>query len=148
MEVTVNKTTHTLKFNFKALFNANNDLSTYDKDGNNMGDGATNLFLRLVSGDPSALVDVIKVAGGFKKLGEDDLFDTIDELTENGDKLDEVMTEMKDELKNSGFFKKSIVTQKKTMEEALPIIKAKKTEEAEQQAAAVERILKLLNENL
>lgn len=148
MEVTVNGTTKTLKFNYKALFNANNDLSTRDKDGNNMGDGATNLFVRLVSGDPSALVDVIKVAGGFTKPADDDLFDAIDELTENGDKLDEVMAEMKDELKNSGFFKKSIATQKKTMEEALPIIKAKKTEEAEQQAAAVERILKLLNENL
>lgn len=148
MEVTVNGTTKTLKFNYKALFNANNDLSTHDKDGNNMGDGATNLFVRLVSGDPSALVDVIKVAGGFVKHSDDDLFDAIDELTENGDKLDKVMADMKDELKNSGFFKKSIVTQKKTMEEALPIIKAKKTEEAEQQAAAVERILKLLNENL
>lgn len=148
MDVTVNKTTNTLKFNFKALFNANRDFSSTDQNGNNMGDGATNLFVRLVSGDPSALVDVIKAAGGFPKATDDDLFAAVDELTADGEKVDEVMAEMKDELKNSGFFKKSIVTQKKTMEEALPIIKAKKTEEAEQQAAAVERILKLLNENL
>lgn len=149
MDVTVNRTTNTLKFNFKALFNANRDFSSTDQNGNNMGDGATNLFVRLVSGDPSALVDVIKVAGGFQKLNDDDLFDAVDELTADGDKVDEVMTEMKDELKNSGFFKKSIVMQKEALETALPMLQAKEqTEEVAQQTAALDRILKLLNENL
>lgn len=149
MDVTVNKTTNTLKFNFKALFNANRDFSSTDQNGNNMGDGATNLFVRLVSGDPSALVDVIKAAGGFPKATDDDLFAAVDELTEDGDKVDEVMAEMKDELKNSGFFKKSIMMQKEGLETALPILQAKEqTEEVAQQVAALERILKLLNENL
>lgn len=149
MDVTVNKTTNTLKFNFKALFNANRDLSSTDQNGNNMGDGATNLFVRLVSGDPSALVDVIKAAGGFPKATDDDLFAAVDELTADGDKVDEVMAEMKDELKNSGFFKKSITMQKESLETALPILQAKEqTEEVAQQVAALERILKLLNENL
>lgn len=149
MDVTVNKTTNTLKFNFKALFNANRDFSSTDQNGNNMGDGATNLFVRLVSGDPSALVDVIKAAGGFPKATDDDLFAAVDELTADGDKVDEVMAEMKDELKNSGFFKKSIMMQKEGLETALPILQAKEqTEEVEQQVAALERILKLLNENL
>lgn len=149
MDVTVNKTTNTLKFNFKALFNANRDFSSTNQSGNNMGDGATNLFVRLVSGDPSSLVDVIKVAGGFPKATDDDLFAAVDELTEDGDKVDEVMAEMKDELKNSGFFKKSIMMQKEGLETALPILQAKEqTEEVAQQVAALERILKLLNENL
>lgn len=149
MEVTVNKTTNTLKFNFKALFNANRDFSSTDQNGSNMGDGATNLFVRLVSGDPSALVDVIKAAGGFPKATDDDLFAAVDELTADGEKVDEVMAEMKDELKNSGFFKKSIVMQKEGLETALPILQAKEqTEEVAQQVAALERILKLLNENL
>lgn len=149
MDVTVNKTTNTLKFNFKALFNANRDFSSTDQNGNNMGDGATNLFVRLVSGDPSALVDVIKAAGGFPKATDDDFFAAVDELTEDGEKVDEVMAEMKDELKNSGFFKKSIMMQKEGLETALPIIQAKEqTEEVAQQVAALERILKLLNENL
>lgn len=149
MDVTVNKTTNTLKFNFKALFNANRDFSSTDQNGNNMGDGATNLFVRLVSGDPSALVDVIKAAGGFPKATDDDLFAAVDELTEDGNKVDEVMAEMKDELKNSGFFKKSIMMQKEGLETALPILQAKEqTEEVAQQVAALERILKLLNENL
>lgn len=149
MDVTVNKTTNTLKFNFKALFNANRDFSSTDQNGNNMGDGATNLFVRLVSGDPSALVDVIKAAGGFPKATDDDLFAAVDELTADGEKVDEVMAEMKDELKNSGFFKKSIMMQKERLETALPILQAKEqTEEVAQQVAALERILKLLNENL
>lgn len=149
MDVTVNKTTNTLKFNFKALFNANRDFSSTDQNGNNMGDGATNLFVRLVSGDPSALVDVIKAAGGFPKATDDDLFAAVDELTADGEKVDEVMAEMKDELKNSGFFKKSIMMQKEGLETALPILQAKEqTEEVTQQVAALERILKLLNENL
>lgn len=149
MDVTVNKTTNTLKFNFKALFNANRDFSSTDQNGNNMGDGATNLFVRLVSGDPSALVDVIKAAGGFPKATDDDLFAAVDELTADGEKVDEVMAEMKDELKNSGFFKKSIMMQKEGLETALPILQAKEqTEEVAQQVAALERILKLLNENL
>ncbi len=149
MDVTVNKTTNTLKFNFKALFNANRDFSSTDQNGNNMGDGATNLFVRLVSGDPSALVDVIKTAGGFPKATDDDLFAAVDELTADGEKVDEVMAEMKDELKNSGFFKKSIMMQKEGLETALPILQAKEqTEEVAQQVAALERILKLLNENL
>ena len=149
MDVTVNKTTNTLKFNFKALFNANRDFSSTDQNGNNMGDGATNLFVRLVSGDPSALVDVIKATGGFPKATDDDLFAAVDELTADGEKVDEVMAEMKDELKNSGFFKKSIMMQKEGLETALPILQAKEqTEEVAQQVAALERILKLLNENL
>lgn len=149
MDVTVNKTTNILKFNFKALFNANRDFSSTDQNGNNMGDGATNLFVRLVSGDPSALVDVIKAAGGFPKATDDDLFAAVDELTADGEKVDEVMAEMKDELKNSGFFKKSIMMQKEGLETALPILQAKEqTEEVAQQVAALERILKLLNENL
>lgn len=149
MDVTVNKTTNTLKFNFKALFNANRDFSSTDQNGNNMGDGATNLFVRLVSGDPSALVDVIKAAGGFPKATDDDLFAAVDELTADGEKVDEVMAEMKDELKNSGFFKKSIMMQKEGLETALPILQAKEqTEEVAQQVAALERILKLLNENI
>ena len=149
MDVTVNKTTNTLKFNFKALFNANRVFSSTDQNGNNMGDGATNLFVRLVSGDPSALVDVIKAAGGFPKATDDDLFAVVDELTADGEKVDEVMAEMKDELKNSGFFKKSIMMQKEGLETALLILQAKEqTEEVAQQVAALERILKLLNENL
>lgn len=149
MEVTIGKTTSALKFNFKALFNANRDFSNTDDKGNNLGDGATNLFTRILMGDTSVIVDIIKVAGNVGKASEDDIFAAVDEITEDGEKIDETLNELKDELKNSGFFKKSIITQKENIEEALPALKKKEqTEEIKQQVAAVERILKLLNENL
>lgn len=149
MEVTIGKTTSALKFNFKALFNANRDFSNTDDKGNNLGDGATNLFTRILMGDTSVIVDIIKVAGNVGKTSEDDIFAAVDEITEDGEKIDETLNELKDELKNSGFFKKSIITQKENIEEALPALKKKEqTEEIKQQVAAVERILKLLNENL
>lgn len=149
MEVTIGKTTSALKFNFKALFNANRDFSNTDDKGNNLGDGATNLFTRILMGDTSVIVDIIKVAGNVGKASEDDIFAAVDEITEDGEKIDETLNELKDELKNSGFFKKSIITQKENIEEALPALKKKEqTEETKQQVAAVERILKLLNENL
>jgi len=149
MEVTIGKNTSVLKFNFKALFKANRDFSNTDDKGNNLGDGATNLFTRLLMDDTSVIVDIIKVAGNIGKVSEDDIFAAVDEITEDGEKIDETLNELKDELKNSGFFKKSIITQKENIEEALPALKKKEqTEEVKQQVATVERILKLLNDNL
>lgn len=149
MEVTIKGTTKTLKFNFKALFNANEKYSTHDADGNNLGDGATNLFTRILSGDTAVIVDIIKVAGGFGKVSDDDLFTSIDELTQDGEKIDDVLAELKDELKNSGFFVKSIKAQKEALERALPILEKKAdTDEKEQQVESVKRIQKLLNDNL
>ena len=149
MEVTVGKKTDTLKFNYKALFNANKDYSTYDANNNNMGDGATNLFTRILTGDTAVIIDIIKVAGGFGKISDDDLFGVIDEITEDGAKIDEVLAELKDELKNSGFFLKDINVQKKALEETLSILEKKtKTEENEQQMESIKRIQKLLNDNL
>lgn len=149
MEVTVNKTTNTLKFNFKALFNANEQYSSYDENGNNLGDGATNLFTRILSDDTSVIADIIKVAGGFGKVSNDDLFDAVDAITEDGSKIDDVLSELKDELKNSGFFLKSITTQRDRLAKALTILNGKEqTEELKQQVSVVENILKLLNENL
>jgi len=149
MEVTIGKKVVALKFNFKALFNANRDFSNVDDKGNNLGDGATNLFTRILMGDTSVIPDVIKVAGDIGKASNDDIFTAVDELTEDGAKIDETLDTLKDELKNSGFFKKSIMTQKENIEEALPNLKKKEqTAEAKQQVEAVERILKLLNDNL
>ena len=77
------------------------------------------------------------------------MFAAVDELTDNGEKIDDVLSELKDELKNSGFFVKSIKTQQKNLEEALPILEKKAdTDEKKQQVESVKRIQKLLNDNL
>lgn len=149
MEVSINKKSVPLKFNFKALFEANKKFSSKDENGNNLGDGATNLFTRLVMSDELVIPDIITVAGNVGKATEDDLFAAVDELTDNGEKIDDVLVELKDELKNSGFFVKSIKTQQKNLEEALPILEKKAdTDEKKQQVESVKRIQKLLNDNL
>lgn len=149
MQVAIKGTDYDLKFNFKALFKANKELSTIDENGNNMGDGATNLFTRLALGDSLAIVDVIKVATSVGKVTDEDMFNAVDQLTEEGEKLDDVLRELIDELKHSGFFVKSIQTQKKGLEEALEMLKKKdKTEETTQQIMAVQRIVTLINDNL
>ncbi|QLG77573.1 tail assembly chaperone [Leuconostoc gasicomitatum] len=149
MEVTIGKKTSTLKFNYKALFNANRDFSNFDDKKNNLGDGATNLFTRILMGDTSVIPDIIKVAGNIGKVSEDEIFSAVDELTADGEKIDETLNELKEELKNSGFFKKSIITQKENIQEALPELKKKEqTDEVKKQVTAVERILTLLNDNL
>lgn len=149
MQVTIKGTAYELKFNFKALFKANKELSTIDENGNNMSDGATNLFTRLALGDSLAIADTIKVASNVGKVSDEDVFNAIDELTEDGTKLEEVLEELKEELKHSGFFVKSIQSQKKELEEALAMLKKKdESEQVSQQIMAVQRIVKLLNDNL
>lgn len=149
MQVTIKGNAYELKFNFKALFKANKELSTIDENGNNMGDGATNLFTRLALGDSLAIADTIKVASNVGKVSDEDVFNAIDELTEDGTKLEEVLEELKEELKHSGFFVKSIQSQKKELEEALAMLKKKdESEQVSQQIMAVQRIVKLLNDNL
>ncbi|CAH0419280.1 tail assembly chaperone [Periweissella ghanensis] len=149
MQVTIKGTVYELKFNFKALFKTNKELSTIDENGNNMGDGATNLFTRLALGDSLAIADTIKVASNVGKVSDEDVFNAIDELTEDGTKLEEVLEELKEELKHSGFFVKSIQSQKKELEEALAMLKKKdESEQVSQQIMAVQRIVKLLNDNL
>ena len=122
MQVTVNGKMNELKFNFKALFTANSEYSTIE-NGINQGNGAVLLFIRLIEGDVTVIPEIIKVAGGFGKItNEDKLFEAIDEITDGGEKIDEVMDELKAELKQSGFFVKTITSYKNQIEESIPMM--------------------------
>lgn len=150
MQITIKGQTKEIKFNYKALFKANKDFSTVDAEGNNLGDGATNLFARVVMEDVEVITDIVKITCGIDKIN-DDVFDAIEELTDGGneDKISEVLAELKDELKQSGFFVKSIKNQKKNLDDALKALEAKEqTEELQMQVDAIKRIQTLLNDNL
>lgn len=150
MEITVNGKMSELKFNFKALFKANKEFGSVDKNGKPAGDGAINLFNRILSNDITVIPDIIRVAGGFNKLSDDDLFEAIDTLTDGGDNVEEVMGELKDEMKNGGFFKQSILSQVKMTEELIPTMEAmaEKDDELKIQLPAVKRMTQLAKENL
>lgn len=150
MQVTINGKMSELKFNFKALFKVNSEYSTIE-NGINQGNGAVLLFIRLIEGDVTVIPEIIKVAGGFGKItNEDKLFEAIDEITDGGEKIDEVMDELKAELKQSGFFVKTITSYKNQIEESIPMMeeKAKTDDTMANNLQAIKYSVKLLNDNL
>lgn len=150
MQVTINGKMSELKFNFKALFKANSEFSSVE-NGVNQGNGAVMLFLRLTDNDVTVIPDIIKVAGNFgKATNEDKLFEAVDEITDGGEKIDEVLTELKDELKQSGFFMKTITSYKNKIEDNLPVMeeKAKTDETVADNLPIIKAMLKSLNDNL
>ncbi|WP_166434741.1 tail assembly chaperone [Weissella paramesenteroides] len=150
MEITINGKMSELKFNFKALFKANSEYSSVE-NGVSQGNGAVLLFLRLIDNDVTVIPDIIKVAGNFgKATNEDKLFEAVDEITDGGEKIDEVLTELKDELKQSGFFMKTITSYKNKVEDNLTVMEAKaKTDETvSNNLPIIKAMLKSLNENL
>lgn len=139
----------TAKFNFKALLEANKKYSGVDNDGNSMEDGAATLLIRLANDDTTALVDILKVTVD-GKFNDDQFIEAVEVMTDDGENLDEVMAEFKEELKNSGFFKKAIHAQIKQLEDMMPMLenKAETDTEFKDGLMAVQQRVKLLKENI
>ncbi|MFP7154123.1 tail assembly chaperone [Weissella paramesenteroides] len=150
MQATIKGQTNELKFNYRALFKANAEFSEIDDKGNRLKDGALNLFNRVLTNDITVIPDLIKVAGGFGKLSDDDLFDAVEELTNGGDDIEQVMSDLKDEMKNSGFFNQAISAQVKQSEEFMPQMKAmaENDQQMKMQLPAIKRMTALVKENL
>lgn len=154
MELLINGKTINAKFNFGAYFKANAKFSSQDNNGNSLNDGATNLFLRVISEDLTVLGSLISLLSN-QKLSDEKLGEAVDENTDNGNKIDELMAQFKEEMLESGFFNKAIQQQKKTYEEAIPKAKEmissekdkKKKESLEIGYKQMQEVLKLLNEN-
>ncbi|ATO43328.1 tail assembly chaperone [Loigolactobacillus coryniformis] len=148
MEFKIGPKSYEIKFNYNAMFKANKEYSDIDKAGNSMNNGAANLFMRLISNDDTVLFDILKLYVD-KKVTDERVLDAVDALTDGGKKIDEIHTELVEELKNSGFFSRAIESYKKTIEDGLEMLKKKdQTEDNENNIMAVERQLTLLNENL
>ncbi|MGV3185714.1 tail assembly chaperone [Weissella paramesenteroides] len=150
MQATIKGQTNELKFNYRALFKANAEFSEIDDKGNRLKDGALNLFNRVLTNDITVIPDLIKVAGGFGKLSDDDLFDAVEELTNGGDDIEQVMSDLKDEMKNSGFFNQAISAQVKQSEEFMPQMEAmaENDQQMKMQLPAIKRMTALVKENL
>ena len=94
-----------LKFNYRAFFKANRLLSTKNVDNSSSNnDGAANLWVNLVTGDDTAVLNAFKVL--IPNAKEEDLFDLIDHLSE--EKGEEALVEeLINELEQSAFFKRA-----------------------------------------
>lgn len=128
MEFTYKNKEHEIKFNYLAYFKANKLYSTLDDKGNDMKDGAATLFNRLLTNDDTVLFDLLKVYLPAKAT-DDDILKIIDDLTDDGENIDEITDELKDEMKNSGFFSRAIKAYIKMMEKGISILKNKDTDQ-------------------
>lgn len=148
MQITFDGKDYNVKFNFNALFKANTLFSNVDKDGNSMKDGAANLFIRLISGDDTALSDVVELFIP-KKASRDQINNVVDELTNDGEKAESVVNEFINEMKKSGFFGRAIKNYKKQIERGIVMLKKKdKSDETTSQMEALKLQQKLLDENV
>lgn len=136
------------KFNFSALYKANENHSTVDENGNNSGDGATNLLVALVEKNPMILPVAVKIVAG--KSLDDDEANEIVELTagESIEGIEKFMEDMLAELKMSGFFVTNIRSVTKSLKNAAE--KTKKMELTDKetiQVKAMADLIKLLEKH-
>lgn len=145
IEMTINDEQVVAKFGFKALFDANKKYSNHNADGVSLEDGAAMMFYGLINEDPTTLVSIIDVTVP-GKYSDDDIYSAIETLTDGGEKIAETLTQFKEELIQSGFFKKAIDNQVKAMEKALAGLKKK--ENVEDQVKGLVEMIKLFKENI
>lgn len=137
------------KFGYGSLFRANSKFSNHDDQGNSMDDGAAMLFYRLTQGDVTVISDIISILVE-GKVNESDVFGAVDDMTDGGDqdKVDELMDNFKEEMLESGFFKKTIQKYIKTLEEGIGALQAKEDKDSKMQVQAMQTLLDGLNEEI
>jgi len=99
LEINIKGESIPVKFNFRALFRANNLYSS--AEGAN--DGASSIWLAFVTDDDMALFKALRVLLP-KSYTDDDIMDVLDQAEEDG-KSQELFKEVERELHESGFFK-------------------------------------------
>ena len=119
-----------VKFNYRMMFKANKELGSIDEKGNKNEDGASNLFMKVMNQEDTAIFDLIRLAHtGGKALTEEEIFDAIEDrfegVEDEGQAYDELFNDMKEEMLNSGFFMRKLEAQIKNMEKGKAILAEK-----------------------
>jgi len=99
LEINIKGESIPVKFNFHALFRANNLYSS--SEGAN--DGSSSIWLAFVTDDDMALFKSLRVLLP-NPYTDDDIMDVLDQAEEDG-KSEELFKEVEQELHESGFFK-------------------------------------------
>ena len=131
-----------IKFNYRMMFKANRELGSIDENGKKNEDGASNLFMKIMNQEDTAIFDLIRLAHtGGKALTEDEIFDAIEKRFEGveneGEAYDELFNDMKEEMLNSGFFMKKLQAQIKNMEKGKAILAEKEDQTSKDQVKAI-----------
>lgn len=132
------------KFNFRALFRANNLYSS--AEGAN--DGASSIWLAFVTDDDMALFKALRVLLP-SSYTDDDIMDVLDKAEEDG-KSEKLFEEVEQELHESGFFKHAAIRWLNLTEKYGKALTDKKNKTAEEkiQEAATKDTLDAMKKSL
>ena len=144
LEITVKGQPIKTKFNFRALFRANNLYSS--AEGAN--DGASSIWLAFVTDDDMALFKALRVLLP-NAYTDDDIMDVLDKAEEDG-KSQELFKEVEQELHESGFFKHAATRWLNLTEKYGKALTDKKNKTAEEkiQEAATQDTLDAMKKSL
>lgn len=131
-----------VKFNYRMMFKANRELGSIDENGKKNEDGASNLFMKVMNQEDTAIFDLIRLAHtGGKALTEEEIFDAIENrfegVEDEGEAYDELFNDMKEEMLNSGFFMRKLEAQIKNMEKGKAILAEKEDQTSKDQVKAI-----------
>lgn len=142
-----------IKFNYRIMFKANKELGTIDEKGNKNTDGASNLFIRVLNQDDTAIFDLIKlVFKGGKALTDDEIFDAIEErfegVEDEAKAYDELFNDMKEEMLESGFFMRKLSVQIENMEKGKKMLAEKTDETSQMQVKQLDELINSLKKEI
>jgi hypothetical protein len=101
LEITVKGQPVEAKFDFRALFRANNLFSS----GENANDGASSIWVQLIMKDDMALFHAIRVLLP-KSYSDEDIMDFLDETDADGS-VDKLASDVEEEMRKSSFFRRA-----------------------------------------
>lgn len=104
-----------IKFDYRLMFKIDKELATKDENGQPAGNGVGALFYKIVNRDDQGVVDLIQFCGKKKgkAVSEDEALTAIEEYFEKSeadDPQEALFEEIKQEMVESAFFKKKILT--------------------------------------
>lgn len=141
-----------IKFNYRMVFKANKRLGTVNPETNQRNaDGAGVLFVKVLEQDDDALFEIINLAAT-KDLTENEIFDAIEDFFSEYDDeekaYDAIFDQMKEEMLESGFFKKKIKKYVENLEKAVEALQKKDDEESKDQVEAIQKLADRMTKEL
>lgn len=152
--ITVKSKEYKIKFNYMLNFKANKKLGSKNKEGQSQNDGAGLLFSKVLDKDDDGIIDLVQLVAD-KKVSDDDVLEGIstyiEQVQESGkseeEAYDQIFTDLKEEMLQSGFFLSKIKHYIENMETAVKMLSAKEDEESQANATVLkEMIEKMKNE--
>lgn len=153
-DIKIKKTLHNIKFNYMLNFKANKKLGSKNDKGESQNDGAGILFAQILENEDDGLINLIQLVDS--KVSENDALEAIqnyiaeligDDDSEEAEEraYNQIFSDLKEEMLNSGFFLSKIKKYINNLERAQKMLEAKETDESKQQAEAISELAQKMN---